>query len=264
MYNDLRSLRHRLAILLLAGPLFLSACATTQPVGEIADPLENVNRVSHAINKGVDRVALRPASQIYDHFVPGPVSSGVDNVVANLDHPGMVVNGLLQGNIDNSGHNLFRFLINSSLGLGGLFDVAASIGLERRPTDFGATLYTWGVAEGVYLELPLTGPSTVRNFAGTIVDGALNPSRLIFPGDQDRQALRRLRSVDLVGDRARNGRLVDELLYDSADSYIALRSLYIQNRRYTLGGGTSDTALDPFYDPFSDPFAQPFELPNRR
>ncbi len=257
------NLKRPVAILAVLAVLALSACSAPASRDAVYDPAQPFNRMSHGINKGVDRVLLRPASQLYAAAVPAPVAAGVNNVASNLSEPSAVVNDVLQGNLEDGVHTTFRFLLNSTVGFAGLFDVAASIGLEKRDSDFGETLHVWGAGEGAYLELPFLGPSTTRDFVGVVVDGAMNPTRLAFTSTEERQAIRRLKGVDLVGDRAQNGGVIDDLLYESADSYIALRGLYLQNRRYALSGGTVGSELDPFYDPFSDPFAAPFSLPNR-
>ena len=148
-------------------------------------------------------------------------------------------------------------MINSTIGLGGIFDPARSFGLTERRSDFGETLYTWGVGEGVYLELPLLGPSTGRDAVGRIADFALDPVGRMVMTVQERQALNKLRFAEIVGDRYTNGRAVDALLYESADSYTLLRSFYLQNRRFTLMGSDGQSALSPDLDPFDDPFAIP-------
>lgn len=247
----------RPAALLLAAALAVSACSTPATRGAVNDPLEGLNRISHGINKGADTVILRPTSHLYGHMVPQPVRKSVDNFAANLSQPSFVLNDVMQGRIDDAGHNLFRFLINTTVGLGGLFDPAKSFGLDERRSDFGETLYTWGVGEGVYIELPLLGPSTGRDAVGRLVDFSLDPIGQLTMTVPERQALNKLRFAEIVGDRFENGRAIDALLYDSADSYSQFRSFYLQNRRFTLMGPDGQSALSPDLDPFNDPFAVP-------
>lgn len=235
----------------------LAGCA--QPVSRdaVTDPLEGLNRVSHGVNKATDAVVIRPASQVYGRFTPGVLRQSVDNFAGNLSQPSYFVNDMLQGQIDDAGHNLFRFLINTTIGLGGLFDPARSFGLDARRSDFGQTLYSWGVGEGAYFELPLLGPSTGRHTVGRIVDAALDPVGQVTKTVPERQARRTLQFVDRVGDRHSFHDNVDSILYDSVDSYSQARSVYLQSRRFFLMGAEGESALGPEVDPFDDPFAVP-------
>ncbi|MCU0907753.1 MAG: VacJ family lipoprotein [Rhodobacteraceae bacterium] len=231
----------------------LAACGAPPVARGITDPNEAANREVHDFNKGLDRTILRPASGAYAAVVPAPVRRPISTLASNLDLPGDIVNDVLQGNAGDAGHNLFRLAVNATLGVGGLFDPAASIGLERRDTDFGETLHVWGAGEGNYVELPVLGPSTERDLAGRVVDAALNPMRLAIPADA--QAARRAVNAGAVLDaRDRFGDTIDATLYDSADSYAAARLLYLENRRFRLGqaNGSPDAGPDPFADPFGD------------
>jgi len=243
----------------LAAVVALAACGDPATRAVPHDPLEGVNRAMHGVNKGLDTVALRPAATVYGTVVPSPLRRGVSNVAETLDHPGRVVNDVLQGQIEDAGHNLFRMLVNVSLGVFGLFDVATTIGLEERPSDFGETLHVWGAGQGAYLELPLLGPSTVRDTAGDVMDIALNPLSFAINTVPRRQAYLGVQTADVLQARSENGRLFDDVLYDSADSYVALRSAYLQNRDFTLGIAPPSDDLDFFDDPFLDPFAIPID-----
>lgn len=245
-----------LAVVLLA----LGAC-TAAPVAQgINDPAERQNREVHALNRAVDRGVLRPASQAYGAVVPGPIRTGVSNFAANLDQPRMVVNGLLQGRVEDAAANTFRFLVNSTFGFAGLLDPATDMGIFARDTDFGETLHVWGVGEGAYVELPLLGPSTGRDAVGTAVDFVLNP--LAHAGlSDDARALRRGSAVGgALDSRHRFSATIDGVLYDSPDSYAQARLLYLQNRRFELGGAGNATGLDDLYgdidaDPYGDLYA---------
>ena len=212
------------------------------------------------MNRGLDRVLLRPASKAYS-LLPQPVEKGVANFAANLDGPGDVLNNLLQGRVAQAGQNTLRFATNTVFGIGGLFDVATALGVPAAETDFGATLHVWGVGEGSYVELPGLGPSTTRDAAGTAVDFLTNPVRqLLVPPESRVATVAKVGS--LVGDRARYGDSFDAILYDSADSYAQLRLFYLQNRRFELGqvdagaapGGESTQAQEDFLDPYEDPY----------
>ncbi|MFT6272461.1 MAG: phospholipid-binding lipoprotein MlaA, partial [Dinoroseobacter sp.] len=243
---------------LLIGVLAISGCASVPSRNATHDPLEGLNRFSHGVNKAVDSVALRPASVVYDAVVPNPVVRGIDNFSGNLDQPGHVMNGILQGRPSEASRALFRFLVNTTFGLGGLLDPASDMGLVDEPTDFGETLHVWGFGEGAYLELPLLGPSTTRDAIGRAGNTLLNPTRLIATTNQQDLRLRQVGVADLLGDRADAASLTDPVLYETANSYTQLRSVYLQTRRFQLGGTEANdleaTGLDPFDDPFDDPF----------
>jgi phospholipid-binding lipoprotein MlaA len=229
--------------------LTLAGCSTTPEGADFNDPFEASNRQTHAFNRGVDRILLRPSSRAYGTVVPKPVQRSVGNLASNLDQPGYVLNDLLQGRVEDAGHNTFRFVINTLVGVGGLFDPATSFGLERRESDFGETLHAWGAQEGVYVELPLLGPSTARDAWGRLIDTAINPVRLATPDDAD-AAIASISVASIVGDRYARAGFLDPILYESADSYAQARLLYLQNRRFTLGGPPDE---EDYFDPFEDP-----------
>lgn len=226
----------------------VSACAgTAGPAQGINDPNEAKNREVHEFNKSVDRGIIRPASKVYA-VLPDPVERGVSNVAANLDVPGDVVNSLLQGRAGAAVGNTARFVVNTTVGLGGIFDPAGALGIKGRTTDFGETLHVWGAAEGIYGEVPLLGPTTGRDLAGKVVDLALNPVRLILPEPEIYYATG-AEAGSKLGDRARYSGSVDSVLYDSADSYAQTRQIYLQTRRSALG--QTEGADEGFIDPYS-------------
>ena len=235
----------------------LAACSTPEVSQGVHDPYEQKNRRVHEFNKKLDRTILGPASNGYGSSVPKPVVQGVGNFAGNLDLPGYFVNDVLQGNIDDAAHNFARFLFNSTIGIAGLFDPATSWGLTERSSDFGETLHVWGVQEGAYVELPFFGPSTERDAAGKVVDMFTNPVRYVVP-KPERYGLPVLSGLAGVGTRYRYRELVDSILYDSADSYAQARLLYLERRRFQLGGAvaSSDGEIDPYADPSGiDPYA---------
>lgn len=228
--------------------LGLAACTAVPDGAQFHDPAESTNRSIHAFNRGVDKALLRPSSKAYGSVLPEPVKRSVGNVAGNLNQPGYILNDLLQGRIDDAGHNGFRFLINTTIGLGGLFNPADSFGLPARKSDFGETLHVWGAQEGAYLELPFVGPSTTRDAWGTAVDFVVNPTRHLLEGDA-RQAATVLSAGSILGERDALSSFIDPILYDSADSYAQTRLTYLQNRRFELGGSDQE---DDFFDPFAD------------
>jgi phospholipid-binding lipoprotein MlaA len=244
-------LRTTLAIVAVAG---LAACAGTRSADGIQDPFEPTNRKIHAFNKGVDSALVGPASRGYG-IVPAPLKRAVGNVADTLDLPGDIANNLLQLRLVAAAENTLRLGVNLTFGLGGTIDMASELGMPERPTDFGETLHVWGVGEGPYVELPLAGPSTVRDSVGAVVDVVLNPVRLALP-EKEATAATVLKLFSRLGDRDRFSDTVDSLLYDSADSYAQARLLYLQNRRFELarGGGAAGESQsdDGFIDPYAD------------
>lgn len=236
-------------VALMGAILFLAACGTPSQPDGINDPFETQNRQTHEFNRGLDRVVLRPTSNAYGTIVPERARNGVANFANNLNQPANVVNALLQGRVENAGHNTFRFLMNTVFGLGGLLDPATEMGLEDRSTDFGETLYVWGVPEGVYGELPVVGPVTERHAAGKIVDLFTNPLRIVLEGPQA-SAQTAANVASGFGTRYTLSDTIDSILYDSADSYAQARLIYLQNRRFKLGVDSTGTDLDPFEDPY--------------
>ncbi len=228
--------------------ILLSACASGPvPSDYVNDPFEDVNRQIHAFNKLVDKTAVRPVTLAYGAVVPEPVRDMVDNSANNLELPGQAINHVLQGDLADAFQTTARFLLNSTIGLAGLFDPASEIGLFERSTDFGETLGVWGFAEGPYVELPLFGGSTVRGTVGMVVDFAMDPMQYVI-SDQDRKYLAALKGLDLIGKRYAYSDLVDALLYESADSYAAQRISYLQNMRRNLEG---ETQIEDLEDPYA-------------
>lgn len=240
---------------ILAGlcALTLAACTPAPPATGINDPYEADNREVHEFNKRLDRAFVRGGAGAYGNVVPEPVRQTVSNFVGNADMPRMVVNNVLQGRPEDAIHNTFRFLINSTFGLAGLLDPASDMGLTARDTDFGETLHVWGAGEGAYVELPVIGPSTERDVLGKVVDLALNPLKYTL-SDDERLALSVLGVASRLGDREQFSDTVDSVLYDSADSYSQARIVYLQNRRFELGGEASLDYADPYEDPYFDPY----------
>ena len=228
---------------------FLQACTDTGGTGaSAADPYEATNRKVHNFNKAADRTVIGPVSEVYGKAVPGEVRASVSNGVSNLELPGDFINHVLQGDIQDAGETFFRFALNSTLGLGGLRDPAGDAGLYHRETNFGETLAIWGVREGAYLELPLAGPSSERDVVGKIVDFGIDPVQYIVPSDVNNYLLGAT-VLDVANNRYEYRALVNTLLYESADSYSALRLSYLQNlARKTNGGITEDDLEDPYAD----------------
>lgn len=234
----------------------LSACADPTSPDGINDPYEEDNRSIHRANLAMDRMFLKPASTAYGGGVPQPVRRGVGNFASNLGLPSMVVNNLLQLDIESALNNTFRFAINTTIGIGGVFDPAGEIGLEEHDTDFGETLYKWGVGEGRYLELPLVGPSTERHAVGRVVDLFTNPLSYAINDDAAKWVSPAAQTLSRVGDRYDYSDSVDAILYGSEDSYAQARQLYLDNRRFKLGVTVTDTEADEIDALFNELYGQ--------
>lgn len=233
------------AVALLAS--LLGACANV-PAEQRADsdPWEPLNRTLYSVNTGIDKVSLKPLAKGYEKVMPRPMRNGVSNFMDNLLTPASAFNNLLQGKPAYGVTELARFVFNSTLGIGGLFDVATAGGLEARPEDFGQTAAVWGVPDGPYVMLPLLGPKTLRDAVMTPLDMLSNPL-YHYEVTSVRDKLVVLRLIDL------RYRLlaIDKLLEGSKDKYITLRESYLQNREYEVYDGyppEDDAFLDEFLE----------------
>lgn len=237
-----------LGLLVVVIALGLAACAPAPRVSSINDPFEADNRKTHEANKEIDRTLLKPLSGTYGHVTNGPISKGINNFSSNQSLPGIILNDMLQLNLTETASNTFRFLLNSTFGLAGLFDVATQNGVPEKETDFGETLHVWGFGEGRYIELPIFGPSTERDTVGLIVDFVIDPVSYVVPAPQ-KYIGTASHILNRVGDRDRYADLVESILYESADSYSQSRIIYLQSRRHDLAGGLTDADLE---DPYAD------------
>ena len=205
---------------------------------EVWDPIETPNRFVFAINRTVDMIAVRPLAVMYRDGVPEPAQKSVRNLLDNLGEPVTAINEVFQGDPSRAATTMARFLVNSTLGLAGLFDVATMLGMKRTKTDAGQTIGMWA-AKGVepenggfYLVLPLAGPSNARDATGLMVDYAIDPFQILpialnvdwFYYSAPRYAL------TVVDYRSRTMFALDDLEKNSVDYYAALRSAYTQNR----------------------------------
>ena len=209
---------------------------TNSDSGEVNDCFEKVNRGIFAFNQGLDKVIFKPLATGY-RKLPQPVRSGASNALGNLGNVVTIPNNVLQGDLKSAGVNTMRFLINSTLGIGGLFDVASYYGLEKREKeDYGQTLGTWGVGEGCYFVLPVLGPTTVRDSLGSVVnvvggDAWYNvtvANDTQYFNESDYYFSKIMSGVDF---RAKNLESFDSLEKTSLDLYSSVRSLYLQDRR---------------------------------
>jgi phospholipid-binding lipoprotein MlaA len=225
-----------LAVALLA--LGAAGCATTasQTASDPNDPYEAQNRQIFELNQKLDKYVALPVATAYVDVVPDVARDGIHNFLANLDVPVTFGNDVLQGAADHAGESLGRFLINSTVGLGGFIDVAQKIGVQEHEADFGETLGVWGVGPGPYIVLPGLGPSDPRDAFGYGVDIAMDPLTWISWRSSTYYMLGR-GAMKIVDERARNIDTLNEIERTSVDLYATLRSLYRQHREAEIHGG---------------------------
>lgn len=211
--------------------MLMSGCASVAP-SHPADPLESINRPIFRFNEKLDDWALKPAATGYVKVVPSPVRSGVKNFLGNIEDAWSFVNSALQAKPEGVGQNMGRVLVNTFLGVGGIFDLATPAGIERQDEDFGQTLAVWGVPRGPYLMLPLLGPSTVRDGVGQGVWMLASPMNQAS-NDVSYSAL----ALKVLDSRVRLLD-VDQIVSDAAtDRYSFIRSAYLQRREYLIHDG---------------------------
>ncbi len=255
-----RGLRGITAVLGLA---VLSACGAPDPAVTRTtpfDPYEAENRRMHQFNRSIDTAVVGPAGKGYSRAIPDDIETVVSNFAANLALPAAIVNNILQGNGKGASEDFYRLVVNTTIGLGGLFDTATDLNMPAKSgADFGQTLKVWGVHEGPYLELPLLGPSTTRAAVGKTVDLFTNPLSYVLPSPEKYYGTAASVSSGL-SNRGRYADTIDSILYESADSYAAARSIYLQNRRFKVGNTDGEGYLDPYgtseSDPYEDPYAE--------
>ena len=214
----------------------LTSCASLHPQGqddadidpfELRDPIRPVNHAVFSFNLKADKYAVKPVADTW-HHAPSWVRSGASNFLSNLGEPANVINGVLQLNPDIAFTALGRFIINSTVGVAGLADVAADNGINNKGTAFAETLGHYGVTQGAYVVLPLAGPSTVRDTTGLVVDWFMDPVGWFLTTPQSvAQA-----TSDAIVAREESGDIVDQLYYTSIDPYTASRAAYLQHQAF--------------------------------
>jgi len=231
---------------LVASLVLLSACSSTpqqaQPqVSDARDPWQQLNRKTHAFNTVLDEKLLVPVVNVYKDVAPDPVEKGVTNFFSNLSDVGNLLNHGLQLKPLQAAKDLGRLVINTTLGLGGLIDVASNMGIYQQPEDFGQTLGYWGVNPGPYLVLPFLGPSTLRDTGATLIDAGSSPINQYDP--LAHQFL--IYGVQVIDHRRQLGDL--EALI-SGDPYVFIREAYLQRREYLISDGvpSQDDEFDDF------------------
>ena len=216
---------------------------TSKVEDEIYDPFEPVNRAIFSFNNVADRVVLEPVAKGYKKL-PSPIQSGISNFLSNLRAPLVVVNQLLQGQGENAIQSSGRFIINSTVGLLGIFDVAEKIGIEEKEEDFGQTLATWGVGDGFYIVLPLFGPSNMRDTSGMLITMVTDPINAYAVSEGEAWLVPMRTAANAVDQRSKIIDEVNALRDNSVDYYAAVRSSYYQNRKAAIAN-VDDSELTP-------------------
>lgn len=215
--------------------VLLAACAVQPPAKpDPRDPWERMNRVTYRFNDKLDKAVLRPVATTYVKVTPHPVQRGVSNFFSNLAYPLVIVNDLLQGQFKPFLSDTVRLAMNTTIGLGGVFDPASRAGIDRNDRDFGQTLGKWGVKAGPYLVIPFFGPADVRDAIGRGADAYADP-REFLKNNWVRYGLWAAGFVNLRAQLLGYDRLLDS----AYDPYAFMRNAYLQNRDFKVYGGRS-------------------------
>ncbi len=229
-----------ITVTLIGAAMFLVGCAANQAneqqnIVNKADPYENINRKVFVFNDTVDDYVAKPISDAYKWITPDFMQTGVYNFFNNIKDINVVINDILQAKFAQSAHDTGRFALNTTMGLGGIVDVATQVGLERNDEDFEQTLAVWGVPQGSYLVIPFLGPSTMRGIPGAALDTAANPASYVgIP----------VQLLSLLNARANaegSLKFIDEA---SLDPYVFTRESFLQWRNNLATDGNSNTSLD--------------------
>jgi phospholipid-binding lipoprotein MlaA len=233
-------------LLALIATVALTACAGT---GSNRDPWEGVNRFFFSFNDMLDKVIGEPAAELYVAILPEPVRDGLHNAFDNLGYLNVIVNDFLQGKTDQGFRDLARMLVNSTLGIAGIFDVASGMGLERNTEDFGQTLAAWGVDPGPYLVLPVLGPSTTRDLWSVPVAIGTNPLFYFNFG----AAVVVVGGFKAVDGRARADQQLRQVEDAALDRYVFVREAFLARREFLVRDGAPAASLDDaLYEDFED------------
>lgn len=236
--NKQSNLNLRAVLAATAAATVLAGCATS---GNPKDPIEGYNRAMFSFNETVDKAVIKPVAQGYNYVTPQPVQTGVSNFFGNLADIWTSVNNLLQGKPGDALSDAGRVLINSTVGILGLFDVATPMGLEKHEEDFGQTLGRWGVGDGAYVVLPILGPRTVRDTVGLAADIYTDPVRDADAHRGYRNTAIALRAIDTRADLLK---AEDALEAAALDKYAYVRDAYLQHRRSAIYDGNPPRQAD--------------------
>ena len=208
----------------------LLASIAAPAIAQNNDPWEPVNKRIYIFNDYLDALILRPLAISYNTLVPPPIRTGIGNFIYNINDLNVLANNLLQFKLKDAASDSGRILINTTVGLGGILDVATKAGLERNEEDFGQTLGYWGVKPGPYMVLPLFGPSSLRDTLGFGVDSYVNPIRQI----EDDAARTALYAIIQIDKRATTIQ-IENMMF--GDEYLFVKEAYLQQRQYLVSDG---------------------------
>lgn len=235
-------MRVRTSLLFLGCTIALSACI--KHGSHPQDPYEPLNRKINDFNLAFDATVLKPPAKLYKAVLPGPVRKGVDNFYNNLSMLPTVANDLLQRQWKTAANDTGRFMINSTIGLAGIFDVATEVGVPEHYNDMGLTFASWGDKQSPFIMLPFLGPSTIRDTVGITFDYSLFMPYPYFDNKTVTYSMLGVRYIDL------RAQLLDteKLMQDALDRYAFIRDAYLQNRNYRITGESPDTMGSMYID----------------
>ena len=228
--RDVARLR-ALAVALGAAAMLLGGCATTQSK---IDPFEPWNRTMFEVNDVVDGKIVKPVAEAYVKYTPEPIRTGISNFFGNIEDLFVGINNVLEGDGNRAGDDFGRVLLNTTFGLGGIFDLASMMGIERHTQDFGITFGKWGIAPGPYFFVPLFGPTTLRDGTGTAIRAYLGPTTYIFTNVPLRNTIWGIGAVDMRANMLGTESIVDQA---ALDRYRFIRNAYLRARRYQVYDG---------------------------
>ena len=240
------------ALLVLCAALGGCATAPSDPIQRAVyeqnnDPLEPLNRKTLALNQFLDHLLFRPIAKAYVFAVPDDARAAIHHVLDNMKEPTLVFNNVLQGEFKRAGISVERFVINSTVGFGGIVDAATLSGIERQPADFGQTLFVWGFQSGPYLVLPILGPTNPRDAVGSSVDSYADPFTILANAHGVTELTTGRLLIGGVDERARVIDVLDELEKNSVDFYAELRSVSQQHRNAELHHGAAPQETPNLY-----------------
>jgi len=227
------TIKTTITILTLSLSLFLSGCATTGS-NDTRDPLEGLNRAIFNFNDSLDKAIFKPVAEGYREVVPDPIDRGVTNFFGNIEDFVTTINDLLQFKFRRGGSDAVRVLVNSTIGILGVFDVATGMGFDKHDEDFGQTLGHWGVGNGPYLVLPVIGPSTLRDSVGILVDNYNFDPIYQINHVSTRNSLVLVEALDKRADLLGASRVLEKA---ALDRYDFLKESYLQKREYEINNG---------------------------
>lgn len=224
----------RLALICLFSSIAFGCAGKRKETATAADPLESYNRKMHKFNRVVNNMYLKPVAGMYKKSVPPPVRGAVGNFFSNVGEVPTTANQVLQGKPKNAGRNVLRFLVNSTLGIFGFFDVATPMGLPQQEEDLGKTLAKWGYKDSAYFVLPILGPSTVRDGIGLAGNTYMTVPNYLKPRWRNRYII-----ANGIHKRADIMEAEDIVNAAGVDEYALVRDAYLQRRNYTIWGDTA-------------------------